>query len=292
MHLCITISRLGSGCEAMKSALHACMTSAIGVVRIFCSRVHTRFGSKHFVLRDVARNYSALQSWAICDTFKEQMDKRDGPAHATEGFDSILARDPPMQQRCKTTMALVDPILDVTHEIEGDKPYLSQMLPIIKRFKKHALDWSAENAELTAGLNKKLQEKTVYNIVTERLEFAYHPCMAAAFLLDPVNFEVMDIGGVVSPFALLGATAEELTTYMTDAEIVVKRLGGLKAVAEFEEFKIYIEGALFTMTNAVACLRVSLLCRRRALVAHLRLPRVCGQPHCCRQAACGPDAKA
>ena len=37
---------------------------------------------------------------------------------------------------------LIDPVMDVMHEIEGDKPYLSQILPIIMRFTALAEVWS------------------------------------------------------------------------------------------------------------------------------------------------------
>ena len=91
--LCIMISNLANGTEALKAALSECMNQSYTVVRGICSHVDTRFGSKHFVLRDIQRSHAALMAWTISDTFTDHMIKSDPPAHISEVYDGMLARN-------------------------------------------------------------------------------------------------------------------------------------------------------------------------------------------------------
>ena len=132
--MCIKISNLANGCKAMKASLHACMAQVFNVVRVICSHVDTRFGSRHFVLRDCVKNYGALSSWAVSDAFREQLNKTSQkPANIDEVYDYLLSRDQRLLTEGAAANALIDPIMNVMHEIEGNKPYLSQMLPILRK---------------------------------------------------------------------------------------------------------------------------------------------------------------
>ena len=46
-------------------------------------------------------------------------------------MESVLQRSGPLLAHGKAALALADPIMNVMHNIEGHKPYLSRMLPMI-----------------------------------------------------------------------------------------------------------------------------------------------------------------
>ena len=250
--LCIMVSNLAGGAEVMKAAFHESMQATYGLVRTICSHVDTRFGSKHLVMRDVMKNHAALQSWVVSATYKAQMDKPKGkaPAHAEEVYDGVTARNPSLMSRCTAAGSLIDPVMDVMHEIEGDKPYLSQMVPIIMHFQRHAQDWSDKYEELSLGAKKDGDDIDVREIINQRLcGFLYRPCMAAAYLVDPANFMQLEAGGYAAPFGKLGDN-DATKKYLEDASAVIERLGGKDAVKEFEDFQYFVIG-----TQLHACVR-------------------------------------
>ena len=195
-------------------------------------------------------------AWTISDTFTDHMTKADPPAHISEDFDGMIARTaghhPKFLSDCDAARKLIDPVMDVMHAVEGDKPYLSQILPIIMRFTALAELWSTQFPDMSVGKNIKGEESTVCDMVEKRLTaLLYRPCMAAAFLLDPTNFVALPIGGCAAPFSKFDD--EEVEYYMDDAQAVVARLGGDAVVEEFESFKLHVVGALSRAHSRCAC---------------------------------------
>ena len=95
-----------------------------------------------------------------------------------------LMADPRFWSKIKSIHALIKPFAEFIHKLEGDKPYLGQMSVIWSTLREHVKDWCKTTAcptELTPGVNSTFEEI---------FEFCYHPSMPAAYLLDPINWEV------------------------------------------------------------------------------------------------------
>ena len=215
---CINISNLSNGVEALKAALFESMRTSYNLVRTICTHVDTRFGSKHFVLRDVQKNYAALQHWAISPEFRKQLDKTDKPANIEAVYDALNSRDSTLVEHGQAAAELIDPPMKVLHEIEGDKPYLSQMLPILTSLYTGTRKWSEKHPEL-AEPDGNDSGDTANDIAFQRLlGFNYRPCMAAAFLLDPLNFTKTE-NGFCAPFAEMEGMLSGVNTFAEDAKV-------------------------------------------------------------------------
>lgn len=251
---CVSVSNMANGVEAMKHALNTSM-SALGVIRTICSHVETRFGSQHMVLKSVRRNQDALRAWVVSSGYVERMSQPSPPAAGVQIKKGILDIDAETPEHTfdnslRAACALIDPIMDIMHEIEGDKPYLSQMLVVIDGCVASASQFVAKHdLSMSEGLIKKkgkpdVETDVVQIVQTRMLDFVYRPCMSLAFLLDPSNF-VQLCGEFVPPFSKLapegidGATDTELyETRYSDAVATVEAIGGEKAKADFLRFQL------------------------------------------------------
>jgi hypothetical protein len=91
---------------------------------------------------------------------------------------------------------LTQTIADATHELEADKPYLSQVRGIMNGILNQATKWAAHEdtpAELAKG---------VVEAVQRRYAMFYDPVWSAAYLLDPV-YLVRTAAGFMLPFSEL-----------------------------------------------------------------------------------------
>ncbi|KAL6755214.1 hypothetical protein V8C86DRAFT_1770409, partial [Haematococcus lacustris] len=84
----------------------------------------------------------------------------------------------------RAVIRLLQPICDYIHKLEADTPYLSQMLPIWDNLMSGAEAWVQS---LPGGAANPLAHG-VLKLFAERRAKSYSPVMAAACLLDPVNF--------------------------------------------------------------------------------------------------------
>ena len=90
------------------------------------------------------------------------------------------------------------------HEIEDYRLYMSQMLPMMDKLTRHACAFESTHIVLSRGVKGKKEELTTTAKTTlQRAASMYRPAMALAFLLDPANFKITDIGANIPPFATL-----------------------------------------------------------------------------------------
>lgn len=251
--LCTKISNMANAVEAMKAALHDCMRSLNNnVVRSIASYTETRFGSKHFVLRDVLKNLDAMTRWVTCDAYVSRMSAAKAPVDAREIRRTVLGADThPAAFKDSLTRAceLIDPVMDILHEVEGDKPYLSQLLPIMDKVVNNVRDFADKYPALAVGAKITRPghsvEVSMYEISSSRMDFIYRPCMSLAFLLDPANFVLTPTGEFTAPFAKLAPSVpferglELRQQRMKDAADVVENLGGAAAKAEFQRYQLH-----------------------------------------------------
>lgn len=218
------------------------MMVCYNVVRTLCTDCDNRFGSKHLVLHSVLKNHAAVTAWAVSPAFRDIMKKRDAPVHAAAVYDILTSRDADIRTAMTCAADLIDPIMRDTHELEGDKAYLSQMLPIVDKHVAAAFDFMVEHPELSDGVKKHLPVDPTEVASSRLLEFMYRPCMSLAFLLDPANFILLANDSYVAPFAKLGPSGDpELkSSRLADAAALVQRLGSTAGVEEFEMLKLYV----------------------------------------------------
>jgi hypothetical protein len=116
---------------------------------------------------------------------------------------------------------LVDVVLDMIHQLEGDTPLVSQVLPgpMIKMLERHVAKFSDKFPNLSIGNVDKLARPMLLEEILERRvrEFLYKDCFAAAFLLDPMHWVKNASDLWVLPFQVV--TDKE----HTDAESCIER---------------------------------------------------------------------
>ena len=128
---------------------------------------------------------------------------RGGPKHWWEKLQSVIT--------------LMRPFSDAIHQIEADKPLLSQMLPIWKSLREHVDKWAIQSQAVfgkTVGLE-------VIKMFNNRFEKHYQPEMSAAYVVDPINFVEDESGHLRPDFDGLDKDQEEHVIQ------VVMRLNGL-----------------------------------------------------------------
>ena len=142
---------------------------------------------------------------------------------------------------------LMQPISDAIHQLEADRPLLSQILGVWNSLIEHAETWAVGKAVALA--------KGVVSVFSARFGKHYQPEMAAACVLDPINFT--QHGGDHYRPPLEGMTAQQ----REDIVATVMRLNGRATPA--------------TAVNAELCkLEMSVwdddMCRRAEYLAEYR----------------------
>jgi hypothetical protein len=85
---------------------------------------------------------------------------------------------------------LVEVVLDMVHQLEGDTPLVSQVLPMIKVLERHVAKYSDKFPNLSIGNDDNLARPMLLEEILDRRvrEFLYKDCFAAALLLDPMHW--------------------------------------------------------------------------------------------------------
>jgi hypothetical protein len=101
----------------------------------FAAPCPTRFGTHVFCLKDVTRSKEALKAAAVdddCETATANTRHKD-TIHMvlTGGSNTTFFAD------SDTVLKITQPIMDSIHTIEGDRPFLSQMLPLFDELERH-----------------------------------------------------------------------------------------------------------------------------------------------------------
>ena len=78
---------------------------------------------------------------------------KPSPAAATaDMYDAVISPDIDFLESMDIDLELIDRIMTSKHTIEGDKPYLSQMIPlVIEAHMAHAEEFSATHPDLCLG---------------------------------------------------------------------------------------------------------------------------------------------
>ncbi|KAG5189338.1 major facilitator superfamily domain-containing protein [Tribonema minus] len=141
----LMMSNTINGSETIHSALREQQKFKYGKVKAVRSHCPTRFAILHFICSDLLDSEEAIKlmvgdrSWgkvsegtthAAAFTTAATVEPARGRAAAYYFFDEAAA-----------LKKLVQPVSDAIHQVESDKPLLSQMLPIWKQLLQHAADF-------------------------------------------------------------------------------------------------------------------------------------------------------
>ncbi|KAJ9528669.1 hypothetical protein QJQ45_020550 [Haematococcus lacustris] len=121
--------------------------------------------------------------------------------------------------------------LPAIHWLEGDRAYLSQVLCIWQDLVTHAGRWATALGHI-GGTNKVEASfvRGVHALFKRRAAKHYHPVMAPAMVLDPVNFRSM--GGTAKPLPPVDHLSEEQFEHLVPE---VARLAGASYQATLRE---------------------------------------------------------
>ncbi|GFH30550.1 dimer_Tnp_hAT domain-containing protein, partial [Haematococcus lacustris] len=87
----------------------------------------------------------------------------------------------------------MQPISNAIHRLEGDHPTLSQVMRIWDDLVEHAKNWAASRGDM--GGEERVDAgfvRGVHKLFKNRAAKHYQPVMAAARLLDPINFKYLN----------------------------------------------------------------------------------------------------
>ncbi|KAG5188320.1 hypothetical protein JKP88DRAFT_353427 [Tribonema minus] len=178
----LMMSNTINGSETIHSALREQQKFKYGKVKAVRSHCPTRFAILHFICSDLLDSEEAIKlmvgdrSWgkvsegtthAAAFTTAATVEPARGRAAAYYFFDEAAA-----------LKKLVQPVSDAIHQVESDKPLLSQMLPIWKQLLQHAADFDdhIDNVE----------RSPVLPLFERRYNTHFDKSWPAAYVLDPV----------------------------------------------------------------------------------------------------------
>jgi hypothetical protein len=179
----LMMSNTINGVETVRSALRSMQQDVYQKVKGIRTHCPTRFAILHMICCDIVaseeaiRRMVAARNWdrvASSSTHKDDFYAAAthvparGRAPAFYFFDEVEA-----------LITVVQPICDAIHQIEADKPLLSQMLPIWKQLLQHAANFDAHPDNVTRPEMLPLFER----------RYIQHRDKAwtAAFVLDPIH---------------------------------------------------------------------------------------------------------
>eukprot|EP00798_Chlamydomonas_sp_ICE-L_P012776 gene12776-16033_t len=245
--------------EKVRALIASIQERDCGQRRGFSAHVPTRFAIMLFVMSDLHVSRDSIKAACITDEWSTVS------KHATHADDFYQAatgvlnrqgnggnggRGRPADrlnfwEEVALAIKLLQPISDAIHQLEADRPMLSQMMPIWTAMLKHADAFVAQE-----GLPKRYK-KGVVEIFSARFTKHYRPAWSAAYLLDPMYFS-KDEYGWRPPFSTLCAQqqkdAKERILHFVPVE---KRT---EAAAEFLKLQLMalhpdIFEAMETLTN-------------------------------------------
>jgi hypothetical protein len=192
------MSNMINGSEPVRAALHKMQKEVCGKIMAIRTHCPTRFAILHLINGDLLASEQPI---------RRMVAERDWPdvsascAHADEF--TFAATVSPARGRApayhffreaELLAALVQPISDAIHQLEADKPLLSQVYPIWKQLLAHAGAFDGEHA----GEGRE----PVLPLFERRYKVHRDKLMPTAWVLDPIYWE-LDGGEWFLPFSKL-----------------------------------------------------------------------------------------
>jgi hypothetical protein len=172
-----------------------------GGVLAISSPVETRFGSYHFVLRDIVHSKEALQRLTTTDDWEQAVRGNNSLAAAHTALHAL--GDDNLWVVCTKLQLLFDPIMNAIHQFEADQPMLSFVHESLNQIEAHVINFEMKYPECAAGLipadrrtaNAAPTPCSLTSTVMACCDFVRRPAMLAAHVLDPINWRLNSTSG-------------------------------------------------------------------------------------------------
>jgi hypothetical protein len=220
-------------------------------VRSISRHTPTRFGTLHFICKDLYRERGPIRAM-VC-AIDADADGEEGVAggarswgeaskdceHQAEFYSAVLAQEGEDVDFTWAAMdlaiKLISPVSDAIHQLEGDKPQLSWLLPAWVKIITGVRAFEAQHEDRQEFQG---ETETLVKIVGDRFEKHYDTCWAAAHLVDPMFAQQ----GAQGWYLAKGREDVLTTRKLGDALACLKQLAGdgnaAAVQAEFARLKL------------------------------------------------------
>lgn len=182
----------------VKTALHAAQKECYGTIRAIRVGVETRFCTRVLELHDT---YESKEAFIALYQNEELREKFVNTRHATNDSKALFWAAPNANfwEELDRWLELLLPICDLVHQIECDKPVLSQIRRLWQRIWENVLSWlekyrAPPNEALPYAWNPAFGTPPANNLpadkvlltmsISKRFISSNHPCFALAAILD------------------------------------------------------------------------------------------------------------
>jgi hypothetical protein len=153
-------------------------------MKAFPSPCPTRFGTMVFSLRSVVDSRRALveavtsQGWESVSANSSKAETvRNAVLRSTNARRNTFS----FFDDAEELLRIVQPVMDVIHTIEADKPLLSQMLPVYNKLEQHF-------TSVEAQCEDRISDDNLLALFLERRVKNFQDSFYAGYLLDPIFF--------------------------------------------------------------------------------------------------------
>jgi hypothetical protein len=216
-----------------------------GKPRSISTHTPTRFGTKHFICKDLYRDKGFVRAMvtAMEEVDSEYNEEEEQAAqrppcwsavskdceHGKEFFTAALEAGDGEPHFTWAAMdlaiKLISPISDAIHQLETDRPRLSWLLPTWVSIIRHVRSFEEQhvNSALLSGETDRL-----VSLVKHRFDIHYDKCWAAAHLVDPMFAQQ----GAQGWYLMKGREAVLPPAKLADALACLQELAGADNAAE------------------------------------------------------------
>ena len=170
-----THTLISSFCLISLAALHASQVEEYGATKAIASHCETRFSIVLKIASDLKGSKSALRALVEDKVGFDGLKTKHVDAHL---LGRLAVAD--WWAKLEKLINTMQPISDAIHQLEGDRPMLSQVLPVWNGLIEHLRPPTSPPPSL------RMLEPVA--AAERRFKKHYHPCIAAAYVLDPINF--------------------------------------------------------------------------------------------------------
>jgi hAT family C-terminal dimerisation region len=202
---CCALSEKIINSEKLRSVLHDHQKACYGSVRSIPAHAPTRFGSMVIVARAVANSEKAVRQFFLSDEWQAIVadPKVSAKIKALHAHVSAVGQDN-LFKHLELVETLLGPVMDGIHRLEADQPMLSFMHDVLTNIYtvfetfelEHLEDEQLWKATKAAAKNSRSPPESI--TLTESfcndLEFYRRPAVAAASVLDPLNWKLNALG--------------------------------------------------------------------------------------------------
>ena len=204
-----TMANCINDCSAVRTLLTECQMAVLNNTLAVDVNVPTRFATLYFVLASILKSERAIKAMLL----DEKWDETKKHSVNSAVFDQCRGD---FWSKALKVKQLIEPICDAIHQVEADRPLLSQLLRIYNTLIEHARAW-AGRADVPGALSRG-----VVAAVERRFQLHYDTSWSASLVLDPLFAEpdADGVGGWHMPFGELTGSQYQ------DAKSCIVRLVG------------------------------------------------------------------